>query len=60
MFFFGFLETPMALGDFLKVGGIPIYTQQNREYNYAGENVSGGRDFPKTHSSPECQERTYA
>ncbi len=60
MFFLGFLETPMALGDFLKVGSIPICTQQNREDNYAGENVSNGRAFPKTHSPPECQEHTYA
>jgi hypothetical protein len=60
MFFLGFLETLMALGEFLKVGGIPIGTQQKREDNYAGENVSGDRAFPKTHSSPDCLEHTYA
>lgn len=50
----------MAFDAFLKVAGIPICAQQKREDNYADENVSGGRAFPETHSSPDYWKHTYA
>lgn len=50
----------MAFDEFLKIDGIPASTRQKREDGSDGDNASGGWALPKTNSSPDRREHTYA